>query len=93
MNKTQDEQLTASKIRNLDSLTAIREFNLGVKKGEYLLAAEVEKEHAEEVARVKSKLLAIPAKLTPQVTGLTATAEVYSLLSSAIDEVLNELAE
>ena len=56
------------------------------------MAEEVEKEHAEEVARVKAKLLAIPAKLTPQVTGLTDKDIVYSLLSLAIEEALNELA-
>ena len=64
-----------------------------MKKGEYLLAEDVEKEHAEEVARIKAKLLAIPAKLTPQVTGLTEQEAVYSLLSSAIEEALNELAD
>ena len=81
-----------AKIRDTNASAALKEFKLAEKMGEYILASEVEKEHAEEVARVKAKLLAIPAKMTPQVTGLTEKEAVYSLLSSAIEEALNELA-
>ena len=67
-------------------------FKLAQDKGQYVLKADVEKAHAEEVVRVRTKLLAVPARLTPQVTGLTNPAQVYLLLSSVIEEVLNELA-
>ena len=81
-----------AKIRDTNASAALKEFKLAEKMGEYILASDAEKEHAEEVARVKAKLLAIPAKMTPQVTGLTEKEAVYSLLSSAIEEALNELA-
>lgn len=67
-------------------------FKLAQEQGQYVLKEDVEKAHAEEVVRVRTKLLAVPARLTPQVTGLTNPAQVYLLLSSVIDEVLNELA-
>ena len=92
MNVTQDPDLVAAKTR-LTSIKADQaEIKLKVMQGEYVSVKEVEARQAEEVSRVRTKLLAIPAKLARRLSGqVLSVQEVDAILTEAVNEALNEL--
>ena len=92
MNVTQDPDLIAAKTR-LTSIKADQaEIKLKVMQGEYVSVKEVEARQADEVSRVRTKLLAIPAKLARRLSGqVLSVQEVDAILTEAVNEALNEL--
>ena len=93
MNQTTNEDLIAAKVRDTNASAALKERKLAILKGEYLKASDVEKAHADAVNRVKTKLLALPSRLTPQLSGQVLDAKrVNEILTEAVNEALNELA-
>lgn len=93
MNQTTNEDLIAAKIRDTNASAALKERKLAILQGEYIKASDVEKHNADAVNRVKTKLLALPSKLTPQLSGQALEAEnVNQILTLAVNEALNELA-
>ena len=83
-NNTQNEGLIAAKTRDTTAAAKLKEMKLAILKKEYV--------KLEDVSRVKAKLLALPARLSPQLAGLTTTAEVSAVLAGAVNEALSELA-
>lgn len=61
------------------------------KSGAVVAVAEVGKAVAEEYARVRTRLLAIPAERAPDVHRLKTVAEVQDVLHAAIVQALEEL--
>ena len=93
-NITQDDGLIEAKIRDTNAAADLKEFKLAILRRDYIAADEVDRTIAEGIARAKSKILAIPAKLTPQLSGRIVEAqEVSKILTQACNEALNELAE
>ena len=93
MNQTTNEDLIAAKVRDTNASAALKERKLAILQGEYIKASEVEKHNADAVNRVKTKLLALPSRLTPQLAGQTLeAAKVNEMLTLAVNEALNELA-
>lgn len=92
MNVTQDPDLIAAKTR-LTSIKADQaELKLKIMQGEYVSVKEVEARQADEVSRVRTKLLALPAKLARQMEYLSMSAQsIEQLLMHEITEALNEL--
>lgn len=94
MNQTTNEDLIAAKVRDTNASAALKERKLAILKGEYIKASDVEKHNADAVNRVKTKLLALPSRLTPQLAGQTLeAAKVNEILTLAVNEALNELAQ
>lgn len=59
--------------------------------GQLVPADEVEKRFVDAAARVKSKLLAIPGKVSPFVIAISDLGEADALIKKAIHEALEEL--
>ena len=91
-NNTQNEDLIAAKVRDTTAAAKLKEMKLAILKEEYVKLEDVNKRWNEQAGRVKAKLLALPARLSPQLAGLNTTAEVSAVLAGAVNEALSELA-
>lgn len=60
-------------------------------EGQLHLASDVERLWGNMAGTVKSRMLGIPVKLAPQVTGLTDTKEIEGLLTREITAAMNEV--
>jgi len=69
------------------------EFDLGVKEGRLHLSTEIEAVITGMLINFKSRLTAIPAKLSPALSKKTDKAEIYRILKNSVDEALNELSD
>jgi len=69
------------------------EYDLRVKEGDLHSSADVEAVMADMLITFKSRLMAIPAKLSPTLSKKTDKAEIHRILKASVDEALNELAD
>lgn len=87
--------------RSLDSIKAdhevlkMRKTELSIRliEGKLHRADDVRRFWTSMAAAVKSRLLAIPVKVTPEVAGLEDRAEIQKILSREIADALNEIAD
>ena len=94
MNITTNEDLIAAKTRLTNAKAEQAEIKLALMKAEAVKLSEVNLRWGEQASRVKTKLLAIPARAAPQLSGQElSTQEVNKILTEVISEALNELAE
>lgn len=91
-NNTQNEDLIAAKTRDTTAAAKLKEMKLSILKKEYVKLEDVNKRWAEQAARIKAKLLALPARLTPQLAGMSDKAEINQLLTLMMNETLTEIA-
>jgi len=68
------------------------EYDLGVKEGQLHTSADIEAVMENMLLNFKSRLLALPSKLSPALSKKTDKAEIHRILKDSIDEALNELA-
>lgn len=87
------EQKKYDDIRAEHEAVKMRKTELTVMRmeGKLHLAADVERLWGNMAATVKSRMLGIPIKLAPQLTGLTDTAEVQEIMQREITDALNEV--
>ncbi|BAK99720.1 putative terminase small subunit [Oscillibacter valericigenes Sjm18-20] len=87
------EEKTLDGVRAAHERIKMRKTELTVMRmeGQLHLASDVERLWGNMAATVKSRMLGIPVKLAPQVTGLTDATEVQSLLTREITDALNEV--
>ena len=91
MNQILNEEYVQAKTR-LATLQADKiAFALAVKRKEYVSVEEVAARSADEITRVKTKLLALPSRLAPQLVHQEA-GEIFAALTAGIKEALSELA-
>lgn len=69
------------------------EYDLGVKDGSLHTSEDVEAVMVNMLINFKSRLMAIPAKLSPVLSKKTDKAEIHRILKDSVDEALNELAD
>ena len=69
------------------------EYDLKVKEGSLPTSEDIESVFTNMLINFKSRLMAIPSKLSPTLAKKTDKAEVYRILKEAVDEALNELAD
>lgn len=69
------------------------EFDLGVKEGYLHTSEDIEAIMTNMLINFKSRLMAIPAKLSPVLSKKTDKAEIHRILKESVDEALNELAD
>lgn len=86
------DSLNAAKTRLTKAQAEKAELELAEEKEELHRATAVMSVWAENITNAKTKLLAVPSKMAPQLVGLS-TAEIETALRKEISEVLHELAE
>jgi hypothetical protein len=69
------------------------EYDLRVKEGDLHASADIETVMSNMLINFKSRLAAIPAKLSPILSKKTDKAEIHRILKDSVDEALNELAD
>lgn len=70
-----------------------QEIELQLRKNEVHTSEDVEQVMTDTLVRFKTRLMAIPAKLSPILSNKKDQTEIFKLLKSAIDEVLEELSD
>jgi phage terminase Nu1 subunit (DNA packaging protein) len=92
MNVTTNADLIEAKTRLTNIKADQAAIKLKLMQGEYVPLCDVEKRQAEEVTRVRTKLLALPSKLARRLSGKTfSIQEVSDVLTEAVNEALSEL--
>lgn len=69
------------------------EYDLRVKERDLHTSADIESAMSNMLINFKSRLMAIPAKLSPVLSKKTDKAEISKILKEAVDEALNELSD
>ena len=69
------------------------ELELSLRKREVHRSEDIEKVMSDMLIRFKSRLMAIPAKLSPILSKKTDQTEIFKLIKSAVDEALDELSD
>lgn len=69
-----------------------QELELQLRKNEVHTTEDVESVMTDMLIRFRTRLMAIPAKLSPTLTKKTEEVEIFKLLKAAVDEALEELA-
>lgn len=69
------------------------EYDLRVKEGDLHTSADIESVMTDMLINFKSRLMAIPAKLSPVLAKKSDKAEISKILKEAVDEALNELSD
>lgn len=88
-----EEQHEAEKLRWQRARADQAELNLAERKGELIPAQQVADALNAAVINMKTRLLAIPSSVAPQVSALRKVPEIEGLLGDAIREGLREIAE
>ena len=70
-----------------------QELELKLRRNEVHTTEDVEQVMTDTLVRFKTRLMAIPAKLSPILSKKKDQTEIFKLLKSAIDEVLEELSD
>lgn len=70
-----------------------QELELQLRKNEVHTTEDVESVMTDMLIRFRTRLMAIPAKLSPTLTKKTEEVEIFKLLKAAVDEALEELAD
>lgn len=70
-----------------------QELELQVRKNEIHTTEDVEKALTDMLVNFRTKLMAIPAKLSPIMAKKKDQTEIFKLLKAAIDETLEELSD
>lgn len=86
------EGLTAARTRLVTAQAELAEAELAEERGELHRAAAVMRVWAENVTNAKTRLLAIPAKIAPELVGQELQT-MKTKLKAAISEALKELSE
>ena len=90
-NNTTNEDLIAAKVRDTTAAAKLKEMKLAILKKEYVKLEDVNKRWEEQAARIKAKLLGLPARLTTQLFE-KSRLDINIILTGVVNEVLNELA-
>ena len=77
------------KLAEVKAETAL--FKLNILKREYHHSEDVELFFTDFIAKIKSKVMAIPNRLARKINGDLSTAEIEAILKDATDEILIEL--
>ena len=70
-----------------------QELELQLRKNEVHTTEDIEQVMTDTLVKFKTRLMAIPAKLSPTLAKKKDQTEIFKLLKNAIDEVLEELSD
>lgn len=83
---TERAKLVRAKRRN-------EEYELAIKEGQLHRSEDIEQVMTDMLINFKSRLMEIPAKLSPALCEKKDKADIYKLLKESIDEALKELSD
>jgi hypothetical protein len=69
------------------------EYELKIREGELHTSADIEAAMSSMLMNFKSRLTAMPAKLSPVLSKKTGKTEIFKIIKENIDEALNELSD
>jgi phage terminase Nu1 subunit (DNA packaging protein) len=87
-----DDQENAE-LRKLSAEASLAELKLARERGQLVTVEDAGKVWTKQVTTLRTRLLAIPAKLAGQVVGAKSPEEVRACLDEEINDALNELAD
>ena len=70
-----------------------QELELKIRKNEVHASEEIEQVMTDMLIRFKTRLMAIPAKLSPRLAKKKDETEIFKIIKSAVDEALEELSD
>lgn len=82
---------TSWEIKYRAARTRLAELELEIRTGQYLPKDQVERDRVERILTVKTALLALPARLAPQVVGLDV-AHAESIIKKRVIEIIESFA-
>ena len=88
---SESKGLTAAKIRQANADAELKEIAIAEHKGELVPVPVVMKIYADNISNIRSKLLAIPVKIAPELVGKDLVS-MQAKLKHEIYEILKELA-
>ena len=91
--KDLSERLTIAQCRKLEAEAAVKELELERAKGQLIEIKDVESTLSHVLTTVRSRIVAIPARVAAQVSGMSEPKAIAALLTNVFDEALNELAK
>lgn len=91
-NRSSPKNLKAEQTRLTAAQADLKELELAEQRGELHRASAVAKVWTDNIANAKSRLLAIPAKVSPKVIGKDLN-ETQAIIKGAVYEALKELAD
>ena len=86
-------QKLQAEVEERQAIARIKNMEADLLAGKLVDAEEVLNEWKNRIANVKAKLLAIPAKVALELSGLSNPKKIMARLRQVIDEALNELGE
>lgn len=86
-----EEALIRAKIRNITAQAEKTELKTKITQRDYIRISEVKKKWADDVSKVRGKLLGLPAKLAGQLAGVDAVT-ANEILRMGVNDALKELA-
>lgn len=87
-----DEELIKAKIRNITAQAEKTELKTAITKREYVRIEEVKKKWADDVQKVRAKLLGLHVKIAPELANVDART-ASQVVKEAVIEALMDLAE
>lgn len=87
-----EEELLKAKIRNVTAQAEKTEFKTRITKGEYVKISEVKKKWADDVSKVRAKLLGLHLKIAGQLANVDAVT-ASEIVKGAVLEILKDLSE
>ena len=92
-NKFGGDGIRAAKLRYELANAELKEIDLAERKGELVKISDVNKQVGDNILNAKNKLLAMPGKIAPEITGMNDTRAIEGILKREIYAALTELAE
>lgn len=87
-----ERELLRAKIRNVTAQAEKTEFKTSITRGEYIRVSDVKKKWADDVMKVRSKLLGMGAKIAGRLANVDAIT-ANEIVNEAVKDALKELAE
>lgn len=87
-----DEDLIRAKIRNITAQAEKTELKNEITRGSYVKLSDVKKKWADDVQKVRSKLLGLHVKIAPELADVDAPTAA-GIVKNAVLEILQDLAK
>ena len=85
--------LTAEQVRKIKAQADTAEFNLAIKRGEFIPREDVVAGARVVNANARARLLAIPSKAAPQIVGESNPIKIQEVLREFVEEACHELSD
>lgn len=86
------KDMAGAKLRKELALASLREFEVGLRKGELVKRVDVDRENVRKVAALRDSLLALPGALAPTLEGLDE-AEIRLKLENGMKAALEQFSK